>query len=181
MQHLRNMLTYEIVRWNSLLREGVSFIHKADVAFLEIWTWNHHCDLPNIHFRREGGCSQCVCVYCTKQGMHARLCPMEPWGLEPYDAHVMSAAESQLALAHKFTYYACLCIDLVINIWRWHRVIIPDRAEPGLDGISWGKTCEGAPAGSRRFEEGFYSASGEATRTVFIFYMSTAHCCLLLV
>lgn len=34
-------------------------------------------------------------------------------------------------------------------------IVIPDRVVPGLDGISWGKTCKGGTS-SRRFQEGFW-------------------------
>ena len=58
-----------------------------------------------------------------------------------YDDHVMSTAESQLALAYSYMHMrACA------SIWSCGGdIVIPDRVVPGLDGISWGKTCKRAP------------------------------------
>jgi hypothetical protein len=54
---------------------------------------------------------------------------------------VMSTAESQLASA-------CMQMLVPASIWSCGGdIVIPDRVVPGLDGISWGKTCicKGAP------------------------------------
>ena len=84
-----------------------------------------------VHAGAKGGWNRRACS--------SRPCPMEPWGLEPYDDHVMSTAESQLASAYM------QMMRVPASIWSCggDTVIIPDSVVPGLDGISWGKTCKG--------------------------------------
>jgi len=88
---------------------------------------------------------------------------MEPWGLEPYDDHVMRTAESQLASAYM------QMMRVPASIWSCggDTVIIPDSVVPGLDGISWGKTCKGGRGVPvEDFRKGLGSGFGE--NTIFI-------------
>jgi hypothetical protein len=65
------------------------------------------------------------------------------------------------------------------SIWsRGRDIVIPDMVVPGLDGISWGKTCKGAPVVEDLRTKGFVLHLHPG-KSYHFYSMFSVHCGLL--